>query len=431
MNLATAAIIGLSRQPLDDQAQTLAAQIMQHAGSPAEEALALLSAKSLAQRVNLSKTAIQEVRVAELAPDHPSYHLLDKHIFHYLEASLAFRGSADVQTLFDYGLVVPTGKIVWYLEAVIRKANVTAYAYALLGRHGLWLALKHPTFKRKVAFLQADTFPKSVKQRDAYVQFWWSELLRAERAKVKDSELINRFRKLMTAAKVSPKAFGLLQVVLDKGVLAKAADPDLLVRLFSKKGELTDLEILRLECMLDEGRKQKMMARAEEVLSSIPAGCDQRDTFEVLAKAAISSKNSTAAATLLQHAIRSQDRLLQGQKILPRLASILDATSYANLMDYAHDFYPKGWRDQMVIAFITANPHPFSPNLSEELANEVVHGYAPPAETVAGRFPQKLNPMAFGHLLSLKQETQSETLNALVAMMLARQRIASEFSVTN
>lgn len=442
MNLDTAAIIGLSRQPLDEQSQALAAELMQHAGAPAEEALALLSARSLAHRANLTRSAVQRTNAPVEIPDHPNYGLLNKHLFNYLEASLAFRGSADVKTLYDRGAVIPLERMLWFLEAVIRKANVSPQAFSLLGRRGLWLALKHPTFKKKVAFLDIDTFPKSVKQRDAYVQFWWSELLRAERAETKDMALINRFRKLITAAKVSPKTFGLLQAVLDKGVLTKVPheargskqngtiNPALFIGMFSRKLEMTDLEVLHLECLLDAGRKQKMLARAEEVLSKIPAGISERGSFEVLAKAAISSNNSTAAATLLQSAIRSQDRLLLGQKILPKLAAVLDSTRYAELLDYAHDFYPKGWKAPMVIAFLAASPYPFSPRLSEELANEVVHGYAPPSETVAGRYPHKLNPLAFGHLLSLKQEIQSESLNALVAMLLAKQRIDSAFPVS-
>lgn len=436
MNLDTAALIGLSRQPLDEEAQKLAAQLMKKNGTPAEEALALLSAKSVAQRANLVKEAAQQIEAPTTTPNHPNYQLLETHLFNYLEASLAFRGSADVKALFNRGLVIPASKIPWYLEAVIRRANAEAEAYALLGRRGLWLSLKHPSFKRKVAFLQADTFPKSTTQQIAYLHFWWSELLRAEQKGIVDFELVNRFRRLFTAARLSDHTFGLLQRVLDQGVLAKAVKSELLLNLFSRKPngprtagrELTDLEILRLECLVDEARLQKMEARAKEVLSTLPAGCDQRDSFEVLAKAAISSRNSSAAATLLQYAATSNDRLFQGQKFLPQLAAVLGETAYADLMDYAHDYYPKGWRDPMVVAFINASPHPFSTKLSEDLATEAVHGYAPPAETVSGRYLHKLNPLAFGHLLSLKQDTSSETLHALIAMMLAHQRIASAFS---
>jgi len=437
MNLNTAAIIGLSRQPLDEEAQRLAAQLMAQTGNPAEEALALLSAKSLAQRANLSKTVRQDIDAPVSVPDHPAYKILEPHLFNFLEASLAFRGSAEVKTFFNRGLVIPASKIPWFLEAVIRRNNVEPEAYALLGRRGLWLSLKHPSFKRKVSFLQAETFPKPVKQREAYVCFWWSELLRAEQEGIIDHKLINRFRALFTSTKLKNRTFGLLQKALDQGVLTKVVQPLTLLNLFSRKGDLTDLEVLRIECRLDENRQQQVMHRAQTVLASLPEGCDQRDTFEVLAKAAIGSKNSIAAATLLQHAATSNDRLIQGQKILPQLAAVLGELAYADLMDYAHDCYRKGWRDPMVIAFIKASPYTFSSKLSEDLANEVVHGYAPPAETVAGRHPEKLNPLAFGHLLSLrqaqggltKQDTQSETLNALVAMMLAKQRITSAFSV--
>jgi len=429
MNLDTAAIIGLSRKPLDEESQNLASQLMVRPGNPAEEALALLAAKSIAHRANLKRRAIQEVQLAEAVPSHPTYGILDTHIFNFLEASLAFRGAVDAKSLFDRNLVVPADKVPWYLEAVIRRANVSPEAYALLGRRGLWLSLKHPSFKRKVAFLSADTFPKAAKQREAYVCFWWSELLRIEQAEVKDSALINRFRRLFTASKLSPHTFGLLQAVLDRGVLAKAVNPTLLLLLFSRKRDLTDLEVLRFECMLDDDRKQVVHARARTVLSTLPDGCDQRDTFEVLAKAATSSRNTQAAATLLYHATTSPDRLIKGQNILPNLASVLDKTAYADFIDATHDRYPKGWRDPMVIAFISANPYPFSPKLSEDLANEVVHGYAPASETVAGRYPHKLNPMAFGHLLSLKQENNSESLNALVAMMLAKQRFDSAIPV--
>jgi len=433
MNLDTAVIIGLSRQPLDEEAQGLAALLIKQNGNPAQEALALLSAKSVAQRTNLPKTQVQEERVPEEVPAHPSFRLFESHFFNYLEASLAFRGAADVMTLFDRGLVVPAANLPWFLEGVIRRANVEAEAYALLGRHGLWLSLKHPSFKRKVSFLQADTFPKSANQREAYIRFWWSELLRSEQQDNPDAEVVNRFRRLFTAAKLQREIFGLLQAALDKRVLAKALKPPQLVTLFSRKQknskDLTDFEILHIECLLDAGRRKQMTSRAREVLANLPAGCDQRDSFEVLAKAAISSRNSYAAATLLQHAATSNDRLIQGQKILPQLAEVLGESAYADLMDYAHDCYPKGWRDPMVVAFIEASPHPFSTKLSEDLANEAVHGYAPPTETVVGRFPHKLSPLAFGHLLSLKQDTQSEILNALIAMMHAKQRIASAFSV--
>ncbi|MFK8056602.1 MAG: hypothetical protein AB8F78_10820 [Saprospiraceae bacterium] len=439
MNLDTAAIIGLSRQPLDEETQGLAAQLMDQTGNPAEEALALLAAKSLAHLANLSKAAVQEIEVPESIPEHPDYQLIERHLFNYLEASLAFRGSADVKTFFDCGLVIPASKIPWFLEAVIRRTNVEPEAFSLLGRRGLWLSLKHPSFKRKVAFLQAETFPKSEKQRAAYVNFWWSELLRSEteREGAADYRLVNRFRALFTSAKLVPRTFGLLQKILDQGVLTEVVRPKTLMDLFSRKHDLTDLEVLRIECKLDEDRSLQMFARARTVLSSLPDGCDQRDTFEVLAKAAISSRSSSAAATLLQHAATSKDRLIQGQKSLPQLAGVLGQPAYADLMDYAHDCYPKGWRDPMVVAFIEASPHTFSTKLSEDLANEAVHGYAPPAETISGRYPHKLNPQAFGHLLSLrqaqggltKQDTQPDTLNALIAMMLAKQRVIEAFPV--
>ena len=403
--LLASALLGTARRPLPEAEVAVAQSIEPAARSPARQALVLASVRSLQRRSEALRCLVPAAQVGEEVPPHPDYGpVAEAQLISFLEATRLLRGRADTRYLAARGLCVPAAYLFAYLEqALTSRGELPPDVVLALGERGLWLATRHPRHGRRLAFLAKPAAPASGWQRTVYLVHRLSRLMAG------DDPSAHRARALAAA-------FGRRRAA---EIEVAGAQPS----------EVESVVAARAVGSGDRpARSELLRARLAD---GPPTAALPGDEFAAHAAAAVVLADVDAADYLLRRAVVADDALVRRHPLLPALTRTLPALEFADFIDFAHPHFAQGWRDRALGTLLEASDYPVGEGASEEWLRDAARGHATVVQSLAVTHPHRLHPRAAGVAAELAHAQRADpTLAALLALLVARQRLDERFPVS-